>query len=96
MALWSVWMASGCESVIVGTFVICGSTRNEDDDGKGRPCCSKLETEAATWLLERRLIPERLCLPKEGTCGFNRLVETPWKGEGKGEGEGEKNVEGGY
>lgn len=81
---------------MVGTVVDCGSTRTEDDEGERWTCCSKLETEAATKLLESMLPAERLCLQREGTCGFNRLVEPPWKGEGKGQGEGERKGEGGH
>lgn len=60
--LCSVWAASGGERVIVGMSVDCGSTRTVDDEGERWTCCSKLETEAATKLLESTLPAERLCL----------------------------------
>ena len=58
---------------MVGIDEICGSVSMEDDAVEGLTCCSKLEKEAATKLLERTLPAECLCLLRLGTCGFNRL-----------------------
>ena len=68
----------------------------EEDNDDGLACCSKLEKDAATKLLERTLLAECLCLLRFGTCGFNRW-EPPWKGEGNGQGEEEeRNGDGGH
>lgn len=82
--------------MVSGTGVICGGTSAEDAEGEGGTCFSKLETEAATWVLERRLDLEPLHIAKEGFCGFNGLVELLMKGQVEGEGDGEGEAERGH